>query len=91
MQGLPVDQTGACRQLSDRRRGQREAPGEIVAVASEEPHTGSVAPRPDAEAVVLDFVQANPSPAGGLSAGRGRHGSTKSAKGRERGRGDMRP
>ena len=57
MQGLPVDQTGACRQLSDRRRGQREAPGEIVAVASEEPHTGSVAPRPDAEAVVLDFVK----------------------------------
>ena len=42
---------------SDRRGGQWEAPGEIVPIASEEPHTGSVAPRHDAKAVMFDFVQ----------------------------------
>jgi hypothetical protein len=39
-----------------------EAPSEIVAVSSEEPHPGSFAPRHDAEAVMLDLV--NPIPAG---------------------------
>ena len=34
----------------------RKAPCEIVAVSSEEPHPIAVAPRHDAEAVVLDFV-----------------------------------
>ena len=59
---LAVDEAGACRQRRDRRGGQREAPGEIMAVPSEEPHAGSVAPRHDAEAVMLDLV--NPIPPG---------------------------
>jgi hypothetical protein len=37
---LAVDEAGACRERRDRRGGQGEASGEIVAVSSEEPHTG---------------------------------------------------
>ena len=41
---------------------------------------------------VSTYALVNPiPPAGGLSAGRGRHGSMKLDKGRERERGDMRP
>jgi len=40
----------------------REGGPAPVAVSSEEPHTGSVAPRHDAEAVMLDLV--NPIPPG---------------------------
>ena len=65
---LAVDQAGACRQSGNRRGGQREAPGEIMAVARQEPHAGSVSPRHDAEAVMLDFVQ--PVPADRRSIGR---------------------
>ena len=44
------------------------APGDIVAVSSEEPHAGSVALRHDAEAVMLDLV--NPIPTGRRFIGR---------------------
>jgi hypothetical protein len=57
---LTVDQARARRQRRDRRGGQREAPGKIVSVARQEPHTGSVAPRHDAEAVMFYFVQPVP-------------------------------
>jgi len=30
---------------------------EIVAIASKEPHAGTIAPRQSAEAIMLDFVQ----------------------------------
>ena len=53
---LAIDEAGPCRQRRDSRGGQREAPCEIVAVTREEPHPIAVAPRHDAEAVVLDFV-----------------------------------
>ena len=39
------------------RHGQWEAFGEIVAVAGDQPHAGSVPQRQDAEAVMLDFVE----------------------------------
>jgi hypothetical protein len=57
---LAVDEAGACRQRRDRCGGQWEASSEIVAVSSEEPHTGSIAPCHDAEAVVLDLMQPVP-------------------------------
>ena len=57
---LAVNEARACRQCRDCRGGHREAPGEIVAVSSEEPHTGSIAPCHDAEAVMFDFMQPVP-------------------------------
>jgi hypothetical protein len=57
---LAVDEAWACRECSDRRGSYRETPGEIVAVAGKEPHTGSVAPCHDAEAVMFDFMQPVP-------------------------------
>jgi hypothetical protein len=55
--GLAVDQAGARRQRHDGRHDERESRGEIVAVAGVEPHAAGVAPRQDAEAVMLDFVE----------------------------------
>jgi len=55
--GLAVDYAGVCRQGSNRRGGQREAASKIVALPGEKPHTVAVAPRHDAEAVMLDFVK----------------------------------
>jgi hypothetical protein len=74
--GLAVDQARAHRQRRDGGHRQREAPGEIVAVAGEQPHAGSVPQRHDAKAVVLDFVQ--PVRADGRRlGGDGRQGSMK--------------
>jgi hypothetical protein len=39
------------------RHDEQKSRGEIVAVAGDQPHAGSVAPRQDAKAVVLDLVQ----------------------------------
>jgi len=39
-----------------RRRCEREARCEVVAMAGDEPNTGTLTPRHDAEAVVLDLV-----------------------------------
>jgi hypothetical protein len=59
----------------NRRRNERESCTEIVAVTAVEPHVGGVAPRHDAEAVVLDL--ARPGPLRGALAGNGGQGSTK--------------
>ena len=54
--GLAVDQAGPHRQLTDRRRGQREALGKVIPVAGVEPHAAVVALGHDAVAIVLDLV-----------------------------------
>src|SRR5690348_1697698 len=54
--GFAVDYAGARRQPRDRRSDQGKAIGKIVAVAAEQSNAGAVAPRHDAEAVMLDFV-----------------------------------
>jgi hypothetical protein len=62
---------------------------EIVAVASNQPHAGTVAPCQNAEAVTLDFV--NPTGSRRRSfAGDGKHGSIIPSLGRVRSRNDMR-
>ena len=55
--GLAVDEAGAHRQASDGLDDLREAVGEIVAIPRVQPNATAVAPRHDAEAVVLDLVQ----------------------------------
>ena len=71
---FPVDHTRASWQGSDRLDNEREAIGKIVSAAGDQTHAIGVAVGDDAKAVVLDFVN-QPGPAGGLLAGRGRHGS----------------
>ena len=53
---LAIDQAGARRQSRDSRGNERKSAGEIVAVASNEPHASGIAPRQESEAVVLDLV-----------------------------------
>jgi hypothetical protein len=55
--GLAVNHAGTYRQASNSGHDQWEALGEILAVAGEEPRARGVAPRQDAEAIVLDLVQ----------------------------------
>ena len=59
---LAIDQAGANRKLAHGHCDEREARREIVSGACNEPHSRTVAPRQDAEAIVLDFV--NPTGAG---------------------------
>jgi hypothetical protein len=53
----PVDQAGANRQLTDCHRDKGKAMREVVSVARNQPHARTIAPRQNAEAVMLDFVQ----------------------------------
>ena len=66
-----VPSTAKCHLSSspDRLDDAREAVGEVIAVASIEPHTVAIAAGQDAEAVI------QPGPVGGSSADLGRHGS----------------
>ena len=70
---LTVDQTGPHRQLTDRRRRQREALGKIIPVAAVEPHAAVVSLGHDAVAVVLDVVN----PTGPRRRPRGRAGQAR--------------
>jgi hypothetical protein len=54
---LAVDQSGEDRQRLNRHLNEGEAMCEVVSVPSNELHTGRAAPRQNAEAVMLDFVQ----------------------------------
>jgi hypothetical protein len=65
---LTIDYAGARGQCGDGGRREREARRKIVAVAGNEAHACSVAPRYDAEAVVLDLM--NPSRSSGRLFGR---------------------
>ena len=60
---LTVNDTGPRRQRRHRGDDLREANRKIVAVAGEQPDAVALAPRQDAKAVVLDFM--NPTVAGG--------------------------
>ena len=51
-----IDQARARRQGRDSRGNERKSAGEIVAVASNEPHAGRIASRQEAKAVVFDLV-----------------------------------
>src|SRR5579862_9650470 len=53
---LAVDQARARRQGRDSRGNEWKSAGEIVTVASNEPHAGGIAPRQEAKAVMLDLV-----------------------------------
>jgi hypothetical protein len=59
----------------------REASPPVDAIAGEQPHAGGVAPRHQAETVVLDLVQPA-GPVGGRLAGDGRQGGMKPEGGR---------
>jgi hypothetical protein len=65
---LAIDQARARRQHRNRCHDLRKSLAEVVAVAGVEPHALGVAPRHDAEAVVLDLVQ----PVGAARRGLGR-------------------
>jgi hypothetical protein len=54
---LVIDDARARAQACQRLDDQREAPGEVIAGTTIEPHSRAVLPGNDAEAVVLDFVQ----------------------------------
>jgi hypothetical protein len=60
---LAIDEAGLDRQACDGIDDAREAVGEVVAIAREQTHALAIAPRQDAEAVVLDLM--NPPGAGG--------------------------
>ena len=60
---LAVDDARSDGQGLDRRRGEREAVRQVVAVSSDQPNAEAAPMRQDAESIVLDFVQpTGPSP-----------------------------
>ena len=73
---FPVDDAGARAQARQSHGNQRETVGEIIARAAVEPHQYALPAGDDAEAIMLDLVQA-------IAAGRqfvdlvGRHGAAK--------------
>ena len=73
---LAVDQAGSHRQFGDGCRGEREAIGEVIALAGVKGHAGGVALGENAEAVVLDFVN----PAGPARRPLGRAGQAQGSR-----------
>jgi hypothetical protein len=67
---LAIDQKRAGGQCRDRCDHERKATREVIAVASDEPDTGSVAPHQNPETVMLDSVNSLPP---GRFAGRDRY------------------
>jgi hypothetical protein len=71
---LAINQTRSHRQRANGYRDKWKAPSEVIAVAANQAHTGTIAPGHDPKAILLDFM--NPSgPGRGAFAGDGRHGS----------------
>ncbi len=68
--------------------GKRKPRREVVAVASNQPHTGTVALRQNAKTVMFDFMEPA-RPEGGALAGEGKHGSIIPSPGRVRSRNDI--
>jgi hypothetical protein len=54
--GFGINQVRASRQRRDCSSSQSKSGREVVAVTGDEPDTGTVAARDDAEVVVLDFI-----------------------------------
>jgi hypothetical protein len=71
---LGIDHTQFDRQRQYRRGCQREAIGQVNAIAGQEPNGARLAVRQDAKAVVLDLV-IQPGADGVAAASRGRHGA----------------
>jgi len=56
---LSIDQERVPRQCGHCRHRQRKPMGEIMPVARDEPDTGTIPARHDAEAIAFDFVKPN--------------------------------